>query len=131
VNSKQSLIKRSLSLFLALFALTACGTDLETRYKIYYLEPAQGLVRKQAKEVLPFSRAKGYRCATQQDFITVSSCIQAELKVYYLEPAKGLVRKQAGEVKPFSECRGYRCVSPADFEGILDDCAAAESRAAD
>lgn len=46
--------------------LGACGAGLVI--KIYYLDPAKGLVRKQEGEVIPFSDAKGYRCVSSQDF---------------------------------------------------------------
>lgn len=43
----------------------ACGAGLKV--KIYEIIPAQGLVRKQANEVIPFTNAKGYLCMSPSD----------------------------------------------------------------
>lgn len=43
--------------------------------KVYYLEPTQGLIRKQAGEVLTFLQARGYLCMSPSDFEEVlQSC---------------------------------------------------------
>lgn len=109
----------------ALLFLASCGTASKN-VKIYFLEPSQGLVRKQQKEVLPFSRAKGYLCANRADLEAVVTCLEAETKIYYLEPSKGLIRKQSGEVRAFVLSRGFYCTSPADFKLLLEDCKAKE-----
>lgn len=111
-----------LLLTLAILLLPACGSTPPKDVEVYYLEPAQGLIRKQENEVLPFPKAKGYFCANPKDFQTVVSCLQAEAKVYYIDPPQGLVRKQSGEVRPFSASKGFLCVSPDDAETILQDC---------
>lgn len=104
---------------------SACGPNSKN-VKVYYLEPAQGLVRKQTQEVLPFEKARGYLCENPADFQETVSCLQAQVKVYYLDPPVGLVRKQSGEVRPFSMSRGFLCTSPDDFRLILEDCKSKE-----
>lgn len=102
------------------FLLISCG--VKGRVKIYYLDPAQGLVRKQEKEVLTFPKARGYFCESPSDFEKTVSCVGGGVKIYYLDPVRGLVRKQNNEVKPFPTVRGYLCTSPGDFQEILDSC---------
>lgn len=118
----KSIIAVSLAILLG-----ACGSASKN-YKVWYLEPAQGLVRKQEAQVLPFPKAKGYLCANPGDFSAVTTCLQAETKIYYLEPSRGLVRKQAGEVRSFQSSRGFLCVSPDDYQGIREDCAQKENK---
>lgn len=110
----------------ASLSLAACGSASKN-VKIWYLEPAQGLVRKQENAVLPFPKARGYLCANPADFEAVATCIQAETKIYFLEPKHGLIRKQSGEVRPFELSRGFLCTSPGDFKLLLEDCAAKEN----
>ena len=48
--------------------VASCG-HAGLKAEIYYLDAAQGgLVRTQAKEVIPFDRATGYRCMSPADF---------------------------------------------------------------
>ncbi len=101
--------------------LVSCGT-VPGNVKVYFLEPDKGLVRVQAKEVLPFEKARGFLCESKAHFQDIVSCTGGAVKIYFLEPTKGLVRKQANEVKPFSEARGYYCTSSADLKEILDKC---------
>ena len=121
-----------LTAYIALaLALTGCGTA--GTVKVWYLEPAQGLIRKQAKppEVKTFPAAKGYFCESPSDFEETVGCVSGAAKVYYLDPARGLVRKQSNEVHPFTEVRGYFCVSPADLKVIIDKCLPESARGAD
>lgn len=61
-------------------ALYSCAEGLKV--KVYELDPAQGLVRKQANEVMPFSQAKGYFCMSPSDTEAViaelNACRQAK-----------------------------------------------------
>lgn len=116
---------KSIIASLSLLVIAACGSASKD-VKVWYLEPAQGLVRKQENVVLPFSRARGYLCANPADFEAVATCVQASTRIYYLEPKQGLIRKQSGEVRSFEVSRGFLCTSPDDFKLLLEDCAAQE-----
>jgi ABC-type uncharacterized transport system auxiliary subunit len=110
---------------LASLVMLGCGANSKN-VKIYYLEPAQGLVRKQEQEVLPFPKARGYLCTNRADLEIVVTCVEGVAKVYYLDPSRGLVRKQSGEVRSFTSSRGFLCTSPDDFKLLLEDCQAQE-----
>lgn len=108
--------------FLLPLLLVACGT-VPSNVKVYYLDPAQGLVRKQVNEVLPFAQAKGYFCQSPKDFEDTVGCVGGAVKVYSLQPQMGgIYRKQANELLTYVQARGYFCASPADFKLILDRC---------
>lgn len=54
--------------------LYACGAGLNI--KVYELDPAQGLVRKQANEVIPFAQATGFYCVSPSDFQALITAYQ-------------------------------------------------------
>ncbi len=107
-------------LLLAFVFLTSCGTP--GTVKVYYLDPARGLVREQQKEVRKFQDSRGYLCESQDDFRDTVTCTGAAVKVWFLEPSKGLVRKQQNQMRSFQESKGYLCVSPQDMKQILAKC---------
>lgn len=116
--------KRAVYALLLFFALASCGT-VPSNIRVYYLDPAQGLVRKQVNEVLPFAQAKGYFCQSPKDFEDTVGCVGGAVKVYSLQPAMGgIYRKQANELLTYLQARGYFCASPQDFKQILDRCPA-------
>lgn len=50
--------------------------------KVWYLDPDQGLVRKQDNEILPFSQARGYYCMSKQDAeYVMNRCIGPKTEV--------------------------------------------------
>jgi hypothetical protein len=61
-------------------ALYSCAEGLGV--KVYKIDPAQGLVRKQAGEVIPFAKASGYFCMSPSDTEAVvaelNACRQAK-----------------------------------------------------
>lgn len=103
-----------------LLFLLGCNHNQEI--KVWYLEPAHGLVRKQAKEQISFTQAKGYLCEDPEDFEGTASCAHLDVRVYQIVPGKGLVREQSHEVRSFGSSRGFLCASPDDFELILEGC---------
>jgi len=112
-------------LIVASLSLVSCG-GVNGNVKVYSVDPPQGLVRKQANEVLPFDKAYGFLCENPEDFRDTITCTGGSVKVYKLKPLEGLVRRQANEVIPFVRAKGYFCVSPTSFQEILDNCAKAK-----
>ena len=115
------------TLLISVSLLASCGT-IPGNVKVYYLNPDQGLVRIQAKEVIPFSKARGYLCESKSDFQDIVACTGGAVKVYFLEPGIGLTRKQNNEVKPFAAARGYYCTTSADLKAIISKCKKAVSK---
>jgi hypothetical protein len=65
-----------LATILSLFLLAACDPS-GLNVKVYYLDPARGLVRSQANEVIPFDQAAGYRCMNKADFDAVVEYVRS------------------------------------------------------
>jgi len=112
-------------LLLSFLFLSCCCQQLPpipSNVKVYSVQ--EELVRLQVKETLAFAKARGYLCASPQNFSDTVSCVGGGVKIYSLQPSMGgLYRKQANELLPYAGARGYLCTSPKDFTFILDQCA--------
>jgi len=55
-------------LLISVFLLTACNGSTGPNVKLYVSDPSQnGLVRKQANEIIPYSASKGYIALSASD----------------------------------------------------------------